>query len=166
MRLKIEKLEKHLDQQLMNAENPLFKSADLEHLFGIDKLVKERANGKFDAKYSGFHHDKGWKLEKRGKIEFVTERKVCPKTGAVKVENFKIEGVLYDKPKTFFPPGWSRRQVIDKIIEASQHIKKTIDDGVTCLQVIGVTKEGMEILLVIRKADRYLKTAYPVLEGI
>ena len=75
--------------------------------------------------------------------------------------------MLYDKPKTFFPPGWSRRQVIDKIIEASKNIiKDSIKDGATCLEVKGVTAEGLEILLVIRKEDKFLITTYPVLDNL
>ena len=166
MHLKIKKLEKHLEQKLALIENPKFEKADLEHLFGINKLVKERASGEFDAKYSGFHHDKGWKLEAKGKIEFVTEKKIDPKTGAVKVKELRIENGLV-KDKTFFPPEWSRRQVIDKIIEASQNIiKDSIKDGITCLEVKGTTAEGLEILLVIRKEDKFLITAYPVLDNL
>ena len=160
-RLKIEKLQDYFRQKISRVANPEFESANLEHLFGADKLVKERAGGAVDAKYSGLHHDKGWKLVKKGKIEFLSEAKVDPKTGAVKVEKYKIERIVYEKPKTFFPAEWSRRKVIDKIIEASQHIVETVKKGITCDEVIGVTEEGMEILLVIRRSDKFLITAYP-----
>jgi hypothetical protein len=164
-RLKIEKLRNYFRQNIARVKNPEFESANLEHLFGADKLVKERASGAIDAKYSGLHHDKGWKLVKKGKIEFLSEAKVDPRTGAIKVERLKIEGIVYDKPKTFFPAEWSRRKVIDKIIEASQHIVETVKKGITCDEVIGVTEEGMEILLVIRRADKFLITAYPYMKG-
>jgi len=163
-RLKIEKLRNYFHQKITRVENPEFESANLEHLFGADKLVKERASGAIDAKYSGLHHDKGWKLVKKGKIEFLSEAKVDPKTGAIKVERLTIEGKLI-KDKTFFPAEWSRRKVIDKIIEASQHIVETVKKGITCDEVIGVTEEGMEILLVIRRADKFLITAYPYMKG-
>jgi hypothetical protein len=163
--LKLEKLENYMQKKLQGTPNQKFEKADLEHLFGIDKIVKERASGAFDAKYKGFHHDKGWSLVKKGKIKFLTEPKVDPWTGAVKVEQLTIEGVLIED-KTFFPPEWSKKMVIDKVIEASQHIIDTIDEGVTCDQVIGETKEGMEIFMVIRKADKFLVTAYPNIKGL
>jgi hypothetical protein len=65
VRLKIEKLQNYFRQKIACVENPEFESANLEHLFGADKLVKERAGGAIDAKYSGLHHDKGWKLVKK-----------------------------------------------------------------------------------------------------
>jgi len=163
-RLKIEKLQNYFRQKIACVENPEFESANLEHIFGADKLVKERAGGAIDAKYSGLHHDKGWKLVKKGKIEFLSEAKVDPKTGAIKVERLTIEGKLI-KDKTFFPAEWSRRKVIDKIIEASQNIVETVKKGITCDEVIGVTEEGMEILLVIRRSDKFLITAYPYMKG-
>jgi hypothetical protein len=165
MRLKLEKLEKYFDSALAGKKDPLFKKAKLKHLFGIDKTQKVRAGGTIDAKYSGFHHDKGWKLVKEGRVKFVTEPKVDPKTGAVKVGTLEIEGVPL-KDKTFFPPEWSREKVIDKIIEASENIVETINDGSTCLELRGATTEGLEVILVIRKADKYLITAYPDLKGL
>ena len=165
VRLKIEKLQNYFRQKIACVENPRFESANLEHLFGADKLVKERAGGAVDAKHSGLHHDKGWKLEKKGKIEILSERKVDPRTGAVKVEKYRIERIVYEKPKTFFPAEWSRRKVIDKIIEASQNIVETVKKGITCDEVIGITEEGMKILLVIRRADKFLITAYPYMKG-
>jgi hypothetical protein len=165
VRLKIEKLRNYFHQKITRVANPEFESANLEHLFGADKLVKERAGGAVDAKYSGLHHDKGWKLVKKGKIEFLSEAKVDPKTGAIKVERLKIEGIPLKEPKTFFPAEWSRRKVIDKIIEASKNIVETVDIGITCDQIVGITEEGMKILLVIRRADKFLITAYPYMKG-
>ena len=78
MRLKIHKLEKFLTDRLAQVQNPVFDKAKLKHIFGIDKIVKERASGAFDVKYLGYHHDKGWKLVKNGKVRFLTEPKVCP----------------------------------------------------------------------------------------
>ena len=77
-----------------------------------------------------------------------------------------IEGVILKEPKTFFPSEWDRYKVTDKIFEASKNIIEVIDEGITCDQKIGVTSEGMEILLVIRKEDKFLVTAYPRLKGI
>lgn len=163
MRLRIPKLEKYLEQQLSHIKDPLFTKAKLKHLFGVEKLVKERLSGKFDAKYSGYHHDKGWKLVQTGKIKFLSDPQVCTKTGAVMVAELTIEGEVI-KNKTFFPPEWSRHYVIDKIVEASKNtIKDSAKEGVTCLEIKGVTKEGLEILLVIRKEDKFLITAYPVI---
>jgi hypothetical protein len=166
VRLKIEKLQNYFRQKIACVENPEFESANLEHLFGADKLVKERAGGAIDAKYSGLHHDKGWKLVKKGKIEFLSERKIDPRTGAIKVERLTIEGKLI-KDKTFFPAEWSRRKVIDKIIEASQNIvENSIKNGTTCLEFKGITEEGLEIWFVIKKEDKFLITAYPVLDHL
>ena len=83
MRLKIPKLEKYMAEKLAKIKDPVFTKAKLKHIFGVDKLVKERVSGKFDAKYSGYHHDKGWKLVKTGKVKFLSEPQVCPKTGMV-----------------------------------------------------------------------------------
>ena len=106
------------------------------------------------------------KLVKTGKVEFVTERKIDPRTGAYKVKKLKIEGTLV-QDKTFFPAEWSRCKVIDKIFEASNNIiKNSIKDGITCWEAKGTTAEGLEILFVIRKADKSLITAYPVLDNL
>jgi hypothetical protein len=164
-RLKLEKLEKYFDAQVANTKDPLFTKTNLDHLFGIDKTQKVRAGGKIDAKYSGFHHDKGLKLKAKGKVEFITEPKIDPKTGAYKVDKLKIEGVEL-KDKSFFPSEWTRCKTIDKVFEAGENIIETSKDGITCKEVIGKTKEGMEILLVVRKADKFLVTAYPWLKGI
>jgi hypothetical protein len=165
-RLKLEKLEKYFDAQVAKTKDPLFTKTNLDHLFGIDKTQKVCANGKIYAKYSGFHHDKGLKLKAKGKVEFLTDAKIDPKTGAYKVDKLKIEGIELKEPKTFFPSEWSRCKTIDKVLEAGENIVKTLKDGITCKEVLGKTKEGMEILLVIRKIDKFLVTAYPWLEGI
>ena len=128
-------------------------------MFGIDKTQKIRASGKIEAAYAGFYHDKGWKLVKKGKVKFLTEPVVCPKTGMVKVERLVIEGFLYDKPKTFFPPEWSRSKVIDKIFEASEHIEEQSISG-SRQEIVGITKEGMRIRMIVDE-NKKLITAYP-----
>ena len=159
-------LEGHLAAKVAKMEKPIFEKANLKHIFGIDKKLKFRASGTIDGSYSGYHHDKGFSLVKKGKVKFLSEPKVCPKTGAVKVDKVMIEGITKEFPQTFFPPEWTHQHTLDKIIEASKAIKKVINDGHTCIELIGVTKEGMEVFMVIRKADRYLVTAYPLLERV
>ena len=159
MRLKIAKLEKYFDTKIVVTKNPVFESAKLKHLFGIDKTQKIRASGKIEAAYAGFHHDKGWKLVKKGKVKFLTEPVVCPKTGMVKVERFMREGFLHDKPKTFFPPEWSRSKVIDKIFEASEHIVEQSISG-NRRELVGMTQEGMRICMIVDE-NKKLITAYP-----
>ena len=129
-------------------------------MFGVDKIVKERASGMFNAKYSGYHHDKGWKLVKKGKVKFLTEPKICPKTGIVSVEKIAVEGIPLKEPKTFFPPEWTRNKVVDKIVEASQNIKKEYFQG-TSRVIEGMTQEGMNIRMVIGE-ERILITAFPI----
>ncbi len=159
-RLKIANLEKYFAQKLAITKTAIFERANLKHLFGIEKTQKIRAAGKIEATYAGFHHDKGWSLVKKGKVKFLTEPVVCPKTGIVTVEKMLIEGVKIEK-KTFFPPIWNRSKVIDKIFEASQTIVKTTIEGNRKI-VEGVTKEGMKVLMVIDENKR-LVTAYPIL---
>jgi len=160
MRLKIEKLEKYMAEKLAKLESPVFEKAELEHMFGIDKIVKERASGAFDAGYKGYHHDKGWKLVKKGKVKFLTEPEVCPKTGIVYVEKVSAEGIILKQPKTFFPPEWSRHKVIDKIVEASQNIVDIETHGLRTATT-GLTNEQMKILMIIDQ-NRKLVTAYPI----
>ena len=161
MRLRIEKLEKYMVEKLAKLTSPVFEKANLKHLFGIDKIVKERASGAFDAKYLGYHHDKGWKLVKKGKVKFLTKPRICPKTGMVTVDRLTVEGVLI-KDKTFFPPNWSRHKVIDKIVEASKNIIKAKTEGTRKI-LFGKTGEGMHIKLVIDE-NKKLITSFPILE--
>lgn len=160
-RIDYEAMQKHIATKAANTAEPLFKDAALKHICGIDKKLKHRVSGEINPAYSGYHYDKGFSLVKKGKVKFLSEPIVCPKTGAVKVVGYSIEGVTYAKEHTLFPPEWSQSQLIDKLFEASQNIIKEIEDGTTCLEVIGATKEGLEIYFVIRKADGFLITAYP-----
>ena len=163
-RVDYEAIEKYLDAKVAGTDKALFKKGNFKHICGIDKKVKYIASGEIKGFYSGYHYDKGFSLEKKGRVEFPTGKKVCPKTGAVRVDTMKIEGIEKDGPFTFFPPEWTNTQLVDKIWEASQNIVETIKDGETCLEVIGKTNEGLEIFMVIRKADQYLVTAYPDLK--
>ncbi len=159
-RLKIANLEKYFAQKLAITKTAIFEKANLKHLFGIEKIQKIRAAGKIEAIYAGFHHDKGWSLVKKGKVKFLTEPVVCPKTDMVTVGKVAIEGVVLKNPKTFFPPSWNRSKVIDKIFEASQNVIKKELDGTRSI-IIGQTAEGMNIQMVIDES-RKLITAYPV----
>ena len=161
MRLKIPKLEKYMAEKLAKIKDPVFTKAKLKHIFGVDKLVKERVSGKFDAKYSGYHHDKGWKLVKKGKVKFLSEPQVCPKTGMVYVKQLMIEGIIIED-KTFFPPQWTRKIVIDKIIEACLHVESDVMQGSTRV-IEGITKEGMRIRIVI-SPDKQIISAYPFIK--
>lgn len=161
-RLRIEKLEKYLATQLSKIQNPIFTKAKLKHIFGIDKLVKEFKSGKLgNAEYSGYHHDRGWKLMNEGKVKFKTEKIVYP-NGVVYVEKVCVEGVELDVAKTFFPPEWYRQQVIDKIIEASQNIIWQAEKKGVRQAFKGQTKEGIIIKMVIDNGETLI-TAFPVL---
>lgn len=162
MRLKLDKLEKYWDAKLTAIKEPLFNKANSKHLFGIEKTQKVRASGDIEARYAGFHHDKNWKLVKNSKVKFLTEPKVDPKTGIVYVEKIAIEGVQLSPPKTFFPAEWSRKKVIDKIVEASKNIdaSKTKIKGMR-QELTGVTSEGMEVLMIIDE-NKTLVTAFPI----
>ena len=158
-RLKLLRLGNYLNESLSKLKNPKFVKAKLNHIFGIDKLEKHRLSGMIEGKYSGYHHDKNWSLVKKGKVKFLTAPEICPKTGLVNVAELEVEGVIV-KNKTFFPPQWSRREVIDKIVEASENVIKEEFKG-TRRYITGLTKEGMGIYLVIDE-NQILKTAYPV----
>jgi hypothetical protein len=95
-------------------------------------------------------------------VKFVN--KVVDKTGAYKadliVNGVKIPG------KTFFPVTWSRKQVMDAIVEAYDNFKATgakglkSPDGKWVIQ--GITKEGIKIEMCITE-NALVKTAYPIL---
>ncbi len=157
--LKLVRLGNYLNEYLSKLKNPKFIKAKLNHIFGIDKLEKHRLSGMIEGKYSGYHHDKNWSLVKKGKVKFLTKPEICPKTGLVSVAKLEIEGVIV-KNKTFFPPEWSKRKVIDKIVEASENIKTKFIRG-TKIEYTGVTNKGMHILMVIDE-NKKLITAYPV----
>lgn len=162
MRLKLEKLDRYLNEKLAATQSPIFEKAKLKHLFGVDKLQKQLASGAMDAGYSGYHHDKGWGLIRKGKVEFLSEPQVCPKTGIVHVEKVAIEGKLIKQPKTFFPPSWTRKQVIDKIVEASQNVVETTIEGPKTI-IKGATSEGIVIKFIINE-HKTLISAYPFVE--
>ncbi len=155
------RLTDYISAKASTEQDPKFVKMNVKHIFGIDKKVKYRASGKIEGSYSGYHHDKGLKLVKKGKVRFLSEPKVDPRTGAFQVDRVMIEGEILQKPHTFFPQEWSEQYTVDKIFEASQNKVKTIRDGVTCLECTGETAEGLVIFFVIEKATKYLKTVYP-----
>ncbi len=160
-RVDYDRLTDYISAKASTEQDPKFVKMNVKHIFGIDKKVKYRASGKIEGSYSGYHHDKGLKLVKKGKVRFLSEPKVDPRTGAFQVDRVMIEGEILQKPHTFFPQEWSEQYTVDKIFEASQNKVKTIRDGVTCLECTGETAEGLVIFFVIEKATKYLKTVYP-----
>ena len=64
-----------------------------------------------------------------------------------------------------FPPEWTNTQFVDKIWEASYNIVEVIRDGFTCLEVLARLMKEWKFVFVVRKADKFLVTAYPDLKS-
>jgi len=110
---KIEQLEAYVEKRMSELLDPPFEKINARHNFCIEKEIKERANGTFDAKYRGYHHDHNWSFVQEGKVEFLTEPIICPKTGAVYVKEVAIDGIPIGE-KTFFSPKLIQKQVLDR----------------------------------------------------
>ena len=161
-----EKLEQYAAKKIAKTSNCPFEKINSKHSLGIEKEIKTRANGVVDAKYRGYHHDPNFSLVKKGKVKFLTEPIVCPKTGSVYVKEMLVEGVLV-KDQTFFSPNLSQKQVLDKVFEASKNIvtnetKLFIRDG--SMEILGMTNEGMQVKMYITK-EKILHSFYPVFKG-
>lgn len=91
---------------------------------------------------------------------FLSALEVCPKTGMVYVKALRIEGEVVTK-KTFFPPEWTRKQVIDKIVEASRNLVEPPKCAQTWKIYKGATAEGMQIEIVVDETQK-IRTAFPV----
>ena len=132
------------------------------HILGLEINWIDKINEL--SKLSGFHHDLKGLIEKNGIIKFT--RKIIDKNGCYSAI-LQMEGV---RPvlKTFFPADWSRKQVIDKILEAYESFKRSginarlAPDGK--YEIIGLTQEGIQIKMHITQ-NGIIKSAYPIVNG-
>jgi hypothetical protein len=130
-----------------------------KHILGMD--IKFYPN-KID--FGGFHHDLMGAIEQSGVVQFVN--KVVHKTGAYKADIIVNGKSIRDK--TFFPASWSRKQVIAGICEAYDNFKKSGASEIVFrggkYTVIGITNQGMEILMHITE-NGLIASAYPILKS-
>lgn len=133
---------------------------DYKHILGMNL----RFNGRGGISgISGFHHDMMNVIEKSGVFEFAS--KVIHKSGFYKAKLLQNGNLI--KEITFFPSHWSRKQVMNAVIEAYDNFKSTgripqmRSDGKFLIK--GFTKEGIEIEMYITQ-NMLITTAYPVLK--
>ena len=86
-RIDYDAIEKNLSSKVSGTDKALFEKGKFKHICGIDKKLKYRASGAIEASYSGYHYDKDFSLVKKGKVKFLSEPKICPKTGLLKLKN-------------------------------------------------------------------------------
>jgi len=130
----------------------IIDTKSLMHIFGLEISALTKAKG--------FHHDYLNNFLKRGIVR-IEDMTICPKTGCIEGRLF-YNGRSYGR-KTFFPPAWTREQVVEKIRESLKNATKkeieTLDDGST--EIISKTNCGIEIRSIITKGR--LSTSHPML---
>lgn len=109
-------------------------------------------------KFSGFHHDFMEMIEKSGAIQFVN--KVVDKSGFYKADLI-VNGKLF-KDKGFFPSNWSRKQVVEAILETydkfqNEAIKQV--DGKWLIE--GATAQGINIRMFVTEGG-VIVSAFPI----
>jgi hypothetical protein len=124
----------------------------------LKEFVKE--SGAVRKKIAGFHHNIPGFLEEHG-IQLINSR-TCEQTG-IMIADVVCQGHT-EKEKTFFPLSWSRKKVVEKIIEAMNNLdKQPLFDDRGAWQLFGKTREDMAIKIVISAAGELI-TAFPFFE--
>lgn len=156
MKFEIENLTKTIMTSLGGIRETCgFSIEELRHVY--EPLFKSDKNGILK-KIHGFHHDFCGILERSGLVKL--KNKVMGIGGVYKAD-VTINGVTSPN-KTFFPTEWSRRKVLEKIVEASENLVKPIEtqwDGTKVLH--GRTLESIEIKIIITPEGK-VSSAYPV----
>jgi hypothetical protein len=161
LQTELEIIRKSLDNKVkgfLECANKYLKP-EYEHILGINPISGR--NG--ISKIGGFHHDNMHSFRKSGILEFVDLAKT--ESGFYKADIFSAG--RYIDTKTFFPAHWSRKQVMEKILETCESFIKSglqptlTKDGKYLIK--HMIENGVEIEMYITKSG-HIKTAYPVLK--
>jgi hypothetical protein len=129
----------------------------LKHIFAAELKEKRFFTGEIERSLSGFHHYIPEYLERMG-IQLMNVRS-CKKTGII-IADVLCDGHL-ERKKTFFPPEWSRNQVIVKLGEVVRNpTELPIVSGIRA-RFLGRTSEGIITRVVIDIPSGNYVTAYP-----
>lgn len=161
LQAELEIIRKSLDNKVkgfLECANKYLKP-EYEHILGINTISGR--NG--ISKIGGFHHDGMHSFRKSGILEFVDLAKT--ESGFYKANIFSAG--RYIDTKTFFPAHWTRKQVMEKILETCESFIKNgqlptlTKDGKYLIK--HMIENGVEIEIYITKSG-HIKTAYPVLK--
>jgi len=132
---------------------------DYEHIFGIELDFGRRGKPRI----KGFHYDNLNKIQHRGLIDF--SEIAVDQNGFYSARLF-FEGYPIKHEATFFPAHWSKRQVIESIIEAYDDF---ISNGAKPLgfrnnhyTIQGACLNNVTLEIIISTSGR-IKTVYPIL---
>jgi len=128
----------------------------LEHLFSLELKTYFKKSGGVRQKINGFHAVVAGFLEEHG-IQLLN-KKVCEKTG-IMIADVLCDGHL-EPGKTFFPNFWSRKMVIEKIMEALNNLIEQPSCEESGFVFFGKTTEGI-ILKIITTKKGELITVFP-----
>lgn len=127
------------------------------HILGHDIHVKTLADGTIEKELKGGHYFYPDDIAKElGVTLEVIE--VDPVHG-VPFGNIWFEGEPY--PKTWFPPHWTKAQIMQAIKEAANDPNRKIDKSGLKLIIAGYSKEGLPISTVYDPNQQVAVSAYP-----
>ena len=108
------------------------------------------------------HHDWLGILEESGLVEFT---KVEVDANGIYRANLVINGDYVKEPKTFFPKDWSRKKVVEKIIESLKNLVNEPELRANGKwRITGKTTEGIHIRTIINPIKNKIETSYPIFE--
>ena len=134
----------------------------LNHLLGVEYKQLIDTTGKIKECIAGFHHDYLNEMENKGLIKLLNKR-ICPETGYIKA-HLEYNGIVV-KNKTFFPPHWTRKEVIEFIKGQINAENAVIRHEHGVLVIESATSEKV-IIRAVLNADHSVKTVYPLLKHL